>query len=107
MRQPVAGHQAFVVARHAGAADDRPHRIDLAADMDAELAVECRTAIVLAAHAAEIGGHIVGRNPVQFLVRLQRKARPVLRIAAAGAATLAIEIFGGNGKGHGGEGSME
>ena len=101
MRQPVAGHQAFVVARHAGAADDRPHGVDPAADMDAELSLKRRTAIVLAAHAAEICGDILGGNPCQFLVRFQRKSRPLLGIAATGAATLAIEIFGGNDEGHG------
>lgn len=100
--QFMPGHQTFVIAGHAGAADDRAHRVNLTADMDAELAVERRTAIVLAPHAAEIGRDIFSGDTVQLLVRLQRKTRPVFGIAAAGATALAVEIIGGNGKGHAG-----
>lgn len=100
--QFMPGHQTFVIAGHAGAADDRAHRIDLAADMDTKLAIERRTAVVLAAHAAQIGRDIFGGDKVQFLVGFQRKTRPVFGIAAARATALAVEIIGGNGKGHAG-----
>lgn len=89
-------HQALVVPRHAGATDDGAYVVDLAGDGTAELAFKRRAAAALAAHAAEIRSHIVRRNALELLLRLQRKARPVGRIRAARAAALAVEILMGH-----------
>jgi hypothetical protein len=89
----VARHQAFIVSGHAGAADDRSHGIDRAGHEFSERTFERRATIVLAAHAAQVGGNIFRRYAIEFLLRFQRETRPVGRIGAACTAALAVEIL--------------
>jgi hypothetical protein len=87
-----AGHQAGVVAGHAGATNQWAHSVNTARNGLTDDARKRAAAIPGAAHAGLVARHECDWNRIQLSVCFQRKSWPQWRVIAAGSTGLAIEI---------------
>jgi hypothetical protein len=90
-REPVAlpRHPALLVARQAGSANVRPHRVDRTRGGDTNVPDQRGAAIAVATHAPLRVVDQRGRNARELGFVLGGEARPLPRIGAAGPAALA------------------
>jgi len=94
---PLPCHRAFGITGHAGAAHFGPHRVDQACRRLADLARQRRAAVAVAAHSRQSFVDESFRDQVERRIVLGSETRPVLRVAAAGAAGLAdVFMIGGD-----------
>lgn len=72
-----AGHEAFRIARHAGAAHFWPHVVNPAGGGFTDFARQRRATNTDASHAALVAGNVFGWNKRKLLVVFSGKSRPL------------------------------